>query len=350
MMTTQSDFNRVLPPRPDLGIGVGLRSNHYGAILSQRPAIPWFEVISENFMTLRNTDPARHTSGGPSAEPCGGRNLGAGGRPREILDLIRKDYPIMLHGVSLNIGSTDPLRLDYLKKLKVLAEETQPLWVSDHLCWTGVEGENLHDLLPIPYTEEALAHVVERVKQVQDILGRRILLENVSSYVSYKHSEMSEWEFIAELARRADCGVLLDINNVYVSAVNHGFNPETFLEGIPIDRVRQMHLAGYMEEENGFLIDTHDHPVTATVWDLYRKAVRRFGAVPALIEWDDHIPPFDVLAQEARKAEEIRSDVLGIPLPSQATRLAGTQTQERLGDMDFRQIHSGMAPVSGSAR
>jgi uncharacterized protein (UPF0276 family) len=297
MMTPSNDFNRALPARPDLGVGVGLRSNHYGAILSQRPAIPWFEVISENFMTLRNTDP--ESRGLP------------GGRPREVLDLIRKDYPIMLHGVSLNIGSTDPLRLDYLKKLKVLAEETQPLWVSDHLCWTGVEGENLHDLLPIPYTEEALAHVVERVKQVQDILGRRILLENVSSYVSYKHSEMPEWEFVAELARRADCGILLDVNNVFVSATNHGFDPKKYLDGIPVDRVRQMHLAGYSEQDTGFLIDTHDHPVTSPVWDLYRESVRRFGAVPALIEWDDKIPPFDVLEKEAKKAEEIREEVLG---------------------------------------
>lgn len=294
-MMTNSDLNRVHPPRPDLGVGVGLRSNHYGAILSQRPAIPWFEVISENFMTLRNTDP--ESRGFP------------GGRPREMLDLIRKDYPIVLHGVSLNIGSTDPLWLDYLKKLKVLADETQPLWVSDHLCWTGVEGENLHDLLPIPYTEEALAHVAERVKQVQDLLGRRILLENVSSYVSYKHSQMPEWEFVAELARRADCGILLDVNNVYVSAMNHGFDPKTYLDGIPVDRVRQMHLAGYSQEDTGFLIDTHDHPITSPVWDLYRESVRRFGAVPALIEWDDKIPPFEVLEQEAKKAETIREEV-----------------------------------------
>src|SRR5579862_2423113 len=308
MITPNNDFNHVLPPRLDLGVGVGLRSNHYGAILSQRPAIPWFEVISENFMTLRNTDPGLQPTGDPARPMCGGLES-RGGRPREILDLIRKDYPIMLHGVSLNIGSTDPLRLDYLKKLKILAEETQPLWVSDHLCWTGVEGENLHDLLPIPYTEEALAHVTERVKQVQDILGRRILLENVSSYVSYKHSEMPEWEFVAELARRADCGILLDVNNVFVSATNHGFDPKEYLEGIPVDRVRQMHLAVYSEQDTGFLIDTHDHPVTSPVWDLYRESVRRFGAVPALIEWDDKIPPFHVLEQEAKKAEEIRAEV-----------------------------------------
>src|SRR5258708_1760776 len=289
MMTPTNDFNHVLPPRPDLGVGVGLRSNHYGAILSQRPAIPWFEVISENFMTLRNTDP--ESRGLP------------GGRPREMLDLIRKDYPIMLHGVSLNIGSTDPLR------------------------WTGVEGENLHDLLPIPYTEEALAHVVERVMQVQDLLGRRILLENVSSYVSYKHSQMPEWEFVAELARRADCGILLDVNNVYVSAKNHGFDPKKYLEGIPVDRVRQMHLAGYSEQDTGFLIDTHDHPVTSPVWDLYRESVRRFGAVPALIEWDDKIPPFEVLEQEAKKAEEIREEVLS-PIRHSPRSLAGNPLKE----------------------
>jgi uncharacterized protein len=278
---------------PDLGVGIGLRNAHYGHILDKRPGVPWFEVISENFMSLRT---------------------GSGGRPFEILEAVRKEYPIMLHGVSLNIGSTDPLRMDYLCQLKDLAAKTQPIFVSDHLCWTGVGGENLHDLLPLPYTEEALRHVAGRVEQVQDLLGRRILLENVSSYVTYKHSEMTEWEFIAELSRRTDCGVLLDVNNVFVSATNHGFNPRDFINGIPQDRVGQMHLGGYTDSD-GFFIDTHDHPVSNPVWDLYGEAVRRFGAVPTLIEWDDKIPPFEVLQEEARKATAIRESVFRESLP-----------------------------------
>jgi len=280
---------------PALGVGVGLRSTHYGHILDHRPAVPWFEVISENYMGIR---------GAVASGTLGG------GRPREILEKIRQDYPIMLHGVSLNIGSTDPLRLDYLDRLKELAKHFQPVWVSDHLCWTGVRGENLHDLLPLPYNEETLQHVVSRVRQVQDHLGRRILLENVSSYLTYKHSDMTEWEFVAELSRRADCGVLLDVNNIQVSARNHGFDPYEYLKGIPRGRVCQMHLAGYSEED-GLLIDTHDHPVSNTVWELYAEAVRRFGDVPALIEWDDKIPPFEVLQNEAAQAEKIRESVLG---------------------------------------
>jgi uncharacterized protein (UPF0276 family) len=273
----------------DLGVGIGLRNTHYSHILDKRPEVPWFEVISENFMGLRT---------------------GSGGRPFEILEQVRKNYPIMLHGVSLSIGSTDPLNLDYLRRLKDLAVKTQPIFVSDHLCWTGVGGENLHDLLPLPYNEEALRHVVNRVKQVQDLLGRRILLENVSSYVTYTHSEMTEWEFITELSRRADCGILLDVNNVFVSATNHGFDPREFINGLPVERVGQMHLGGYTDAD-GFFIDTHDHPVSNPVWDLYGEAVRRFGAVPTLIEWDDKIPAFEVLEEEARKANVIREAVLG---------------------------------------
>ena len=284
--------NDNLHPVPDShrvrGVGIGLRSVHYGHILENHPEIPWFEVISENFMGIRG---------------------GSGGRPMEILEKIRSYYPVALHGVSMNIGSIDPLRKDYLIKLKNLSDQIEPAHVSDHLCWTGVGGENLHDLLPLPYTEESLAHVASRIQQVQDFLGRRFLIENVSSYLAFKHSEMTEWEFVSEVARRADCGILLDINNIYVSAKNHRFDPVAYLNGIPVDRVHQMHLAGYSEEEN-VLVDTHDHPVTAPVWDLYAAAVRRFGDVPTLIEWDDKIPKLSVLEEEAARAKKIQEKEL----------------------------------------
>jgi uncharacterized protein (UPF0276 family) len=207
------------------------------------------------------------------------------------------------------VGSTDPLNQAYLKRLKTLADRIEPAWISDHLCWTGVEGENLHDLLPLPYTEEALHHLVPKVLEVQEYLGRRMLIENVSSYVSFEHSEMEEWEFLSELSRRADCGILLDINNIYVSAVNHGFNPDKYLEGIPIDRVGQMHLAGH-SNQGKYLLDTHDHPVTDEVWELYRRALRRFGPVSTLIEWDAEIPEFPVLEAEANRAKEIQREEL----------------------------------------
>src|SRR6185369_2645012 len=249
------------------GVGLGLRSCHYDHVLSERPGVPWFEVVSENFMG-----------------PRGGAPLA--GRPLEVLERVRRDYPVALHGVSMNLGSCDPLDGEYLRRLKSLVDRVEPAVVSDHLCWTGADRQNLHDLLPLPYTEEALAHVSSRVRAAQARLGRRILVENVSSYVRYVHSEMAEWEFLSELCRRADCGLLLDVNNVYVSAVNHGFSAEDFLAGLPADRVQQMHLAGYSEAA-GFLIDTHDHPVSDPVWRLYAEAIRRFGEVPTLIEWDE---------------------------------------------------------------
>jgi uncharacterized protein (UPF0276 family) len=268
-------------------VGVGLRPVHYGHILENRPAVPWFEAVSENYM--------------------GGRG-GSGGRPREILERVRTDYPVVLHGVSLNVGSTDPLREDYLDRLKTLADEVDPPWVSDHLCWTGVDGENTHDLLPLPYTEEALEHVAARVRRVQDRLDRPFLLENVSSYVAFRHSEMTEWEFLSEVARRADCGILLDVNNIHVSAVNHGFDPRRYVDAVPAGRVRQMHLAGPSAAGGGFLIDTHDHPVPEPVWDLYAAAVRRFGPVPTLIEWDGDIPDFAVLEAQAARARKIMDE------------------------------------------
>ena len=264
---------------PFLGYGVGLRTTHYGEILDVWPAVDWFEVISENFMV-------------------------AGGRPLHVLEAVRTHYPIVLHGVSLSIGSSDPLRREYLTRLKDLARRVEPAWISDHLCWTGVGGHNLHDLLPLPYTEEAVAHVAARVQQVQDFLGRRILLENVSTYLEYRHSTMPEWEFLTAVVERADCGILLDINNIFVSAFNHGFSPTEYLRAVPPHRVHQFHLAGY-SDKGSFLHDTHDHPVADAVWELYAQAVRRCGHKSTLIEWDDHIPSFSVLQAEAAHAQRL---------------------------------------------
>lgn len=271
-----------------LGVGLGLRAVHYSHILERRPKVPWFEVISENYM---------------------GTSAGSGGRSIKILEDLRRDYRIVLHGVSLSIGSKDPLDKNYLKKLKNLANRIEPLWLSDHLCWTGVQGQNLHDLLPLPYTKETVKHLVGRIKQVQDFLGQKILLENVSSYVTYGHSEMTEWECLTEVSTRADCLLLLDVNNIHVSAVNHKFNSEDFIKGVPKKRVAQFHLAGY-SDMGTHLIDTHDHPVSDPVWKLYEKAVARFGDVPTLIEWDDNIPPFERLWKEAKHAEKIQKKVL----------------------------------------
>jgi uncharacterized protein (UPF0276 family) len=268
---------------PHLGFGIGLRPPHYQAVIDERPAVDWLEVITENF-------------------------LGAGGNPRRVLCLARERYPIVLHGVSLSLGSVDPLDAGYLERLRALAAEIEPAFVSDHLCWSGFGGHTAHDLWPLPFTEEALAHVVERVRRVQDHLGRRILVENVSSYVRFASSALSEWEFLAALAERADCGLLLDVNNVFVSAHNHGFSPRAFLEGLPVGRVGQIHLAGH-SDHGTHLLDTHDHPVAPGVWDLYAAAVARFGPVSTLVERDDHIPPLDELLAEARRAAAIAADV-----------------------------------------
>ncbi|MGE0614705.1 MAG: DUF692 domain-containing protein [Bacteriovoracia bacterium] len=267
-----------------LQVGVGLRKDHYEHIFEHRPQVGWFEAISENFMGIHSAP--------------------TGGRPLWTLERIRRDYPVVLHGVSLSIGSADPVDAAYLKRLADLYERVQPAWVSDHLCWTGVDGENLHDLLPLPFTREALDHVVTKVSQVQTALKRRILLENVSSYVTFPDSEMTEWEFLAEIARRSGCGILLDLNNVFVSAKNHGFSAKEFIQGIPTGSVGQFHLAGH-SDRGSFLFDTHDHPVCDEVWALYREALKKFGPVPTLIEWDDRIPPFPELMREASKAETI---------------------------------------------
>jgi uncharacterized protein len=275
----------MMDPRPvSLGFGLGLRAQHYRDILDGSPAVDWFEVISENYMV-------------------------PGGQPLRMLDAVAERYPVVMHGVSLSIASTSPFDQDYLNSLKALARRVKPRWVSDHLCWTGVHGTNLHDLLPVPYTEEALAHVVSRISQVQDFLGRRLVIENVSSYVEYECSEMSEWEFVAEVARRSDCWLLLDVNNVFVSGVNHDFSTEQFLDAIPADRVVQFHLAGHSEGET-CLIDTHDQPVSEDVWGLYAKAIERFGPVSTMIERDDNIPPLADLVAELDRARSVSDEVI----------------------------------------
>lgn len=255
-----------------LGFGLGLRPPHYAAILAEAPAVDWFEVITENYLV-------------------------GGGRPLHFLDAIRERYPVVMHGVSLSIGALEPLDRDYLARVRALAQCCEPAWISDHLCWTGTGGTNLHDLLPLPYTEEALEHLAPRIAQVQEFLGRPLVLENVSSYVSYTTSAMTEWEFLAALARRTGCRLLLDVNNVYVSSRNHGFAPHDFLDGVPVEAVQQFHLAGHLDL-GSHVIDTHDAPVREEVWDLYAYALRRFGPVSTLLERDDHIPPLAELVAE----------------------------------------------------
>ena len=269
---------------PDLGVGVGFRAPHYGRILDERPPMDWFEVISENFMV-------------------------AGGRPLDNLARLKDSYPVVPHGVSLAVGSVEPLDTDHLTRLRALVERLDPPWVSDHLCWGRAPGLHLHDLLPLPYTREAVNLVVERVKRVQGTLERPFALENVSSYMTYRASAMSEWEFVTEVVERADCGLLLDCNNVYVSARNHGFDPERYIDAIPADRVVQMHLAGHTDKGT-YVLDTHAEPICDEVWSLYRRAVARCGAVATLVEWDDEIPAWDVLAAEADRARFMRADVL----------------------------------------
>lgn len=269
--------------RPYLGYGLGLRKEHYTTILDEQPAVDWFEILSENYMV-------------------------DGGKPLYYLDRIREQYPMVMHGVSLSIGGTDPLNQDYLARLKALAKRVQPAWISDHLCWTGVHGTNLHDLMPLPYTEETVRHVAQRVSQVQDHLGQRILLENVSSYVAFRDSEFTEWEFLRKVAEQADCLILLDINNIHVSAFNHNFDPYDYLAGIPVERVYQFHLAGH-SYEGDLIIDTHDHPIIDPVWELYSAAVRRFGYVSTMIERDDNIPPLANLLSELAQARQIARNI-----------------------------------------
>jgi len=274
--------NETTNNRPYLGYGLGLRKEHYDAVLTERPNVDWFEIISENYMV-------------------------DGGKPLNYLSRIREHYPMVMHGVSMSIGSTEPLNFDYLKQLKTLIKRVEPAWFSDHLCWTGVDGINLHDLMPLPYTEEAVEHVADRISQVQDYIGQQMLIENVSSYVSYCDSQMTEWEFLNAVVERADCLILLDINNIYVSSYNHNFDPFTYLTAMPSERVYQFHLAGHTHEDN-LIIDTHDHPIADPVFELYAAAVQQFGRVSTMIERDDNIPPLSELLIELEQVRNIAED------------------------------------------
>ena len=267
-----------------LGFGLGLRVDHYEDVLRDTPPVDWFEIISENYMV-------------------------EGGKPLHYLDRIRENYPMVMHGVSMSIGSSAPLDTEYLTALKSLMHRVKPEWVSDHLCWTGIAGTNMHDLMPMPYTEEAIAHVADRVSRVQEFLGRQILLENVSSYITFGESQLSEWEFLNAVVERADCLILLDINNIFVSGHNHGFDPQKYIDAIPLNRVQQFHLAGHSRNRD-LIIDTHDHPVPDPVWDLYAYAVARFGAVATMIERDDNIPPLNELLAELGSARELAKQAL----------------------------------------
>ncbi len=269
-----------MSPLPSLGFGLGLRKEHFADLLATPPAsVDWFEAISENFMV-------------------------AGGKPLAVLEQVRRDFPLVLHGVSLSIGGIDPLSADYLDRLAALIDGIEPAWVSDHLCWTGVDGVNLHDLLPLPYTQESLDHVAGRVRQVQDRLRRRLVLENPSTYLAAAGNSLTEWEFLAALAEETDCLLLLDVNNVYVSACNHGFDPLRYLAAIPPARVVQLHIAGHRDVD-GFKIDTHDAPVCEAVWALYAQAAQRFPAAATLLERDDAIPPLPELIAELDRARAI---------------------------------------------
>jgi uncharacterized protein (UPF0276 family) len=267
---------------PDLGLGVGLRSTHFRHVLQEQPKVDWFEIISENFIDSQ-------------------------GWPRHVLQQVAERYPIVMHGVSLSIGSTDALDHDYLQKVKRLSREIGARWVSDHLCWTGVMGRNTHDLLPLPLTEESLAHVTERVRIVQDVLERQLILENPSSYVTFRDSTMPEWEFLGRLAEKADCGLLLDVNNVYVSSFNHDLDAEHFIRSLPHERIVQFHLAGHTNCGQ-YLLDTHDGKVTDAVWRLFRMAHKLTGGVSTLLEWDASIPPFAQVHEEALKARQFMNE------------------------------------------
>lgn len=272
------------------GFGLGLRTVHYQEILAGPQRIDWFEILSENYMVR-------------------------GGKPLAMLDTIRRDYPMAMHGVSMSIGTPDGPGLDYLRELKQLIARVQPLWVSDHLCWTGVHGKNMHDLLPLPYTEETVKLVARNVRRVQDVLERPLVLENVSSYLSFTADSMSEWDFVRAVAEESDSLILLDVNNIYVSSVNHGFDPLAYLDGIPAGRVQQIHLAGH-SNHGTHIIDTHDHPIVDPVWELYKEALQRCGQVASMIERDDHIPPLEELLQELDVARRIAATVGTVQTPA----------------------------------
>ena len=299
---------------PHLGHGIGLRPPHYQPLLralreattaALRP-VDWVEIISENFMV-------------------------EGGNPRAVLRQVRAEVPVVMHGVSLSLGSVDPLDAGYLDALAALAHEVEPAWISDHLCWSSFGGHTGHDLWPLPSTEEALSHVVARVQTVQECLRRPILVENVSSYLQFAHAEMTEWQFLSALVKRTGCGLLLDVNNVFVSAHNHGFPAQAFLDGLPRDSVGQFHLAGH-RDEGTHLLDTHDHPVCDGVWELYRAAVARFGGAATLIERDDDIPPLEDVVAESRRAAVLEREVLAGAAPRAATPGAGVNLDAAAGE------------------
>jgi len=267
---------------PSLGFGLGLRKEHYNAIIKTSPDVDWFEILTENYLV-------------------------DGGKPLHFLDQICEKYPVVMHGVSMSLGSHDPLDMDYLAQVKALAKRTDAKWISDHMCFTGVDGTNAHDLLPLPYTEEAIKHVVNKIQQAQDFLGRQILVENASTYVTYKQSHMTEWEFTTAVAEESDSLILLDVNNIYVSAYNHGFDPLEYLDGIPAERVQQHHIAGHSQYD-GYIIDTHDHDVVQGVWDLYAEAIKRYGEVSVMIERDDNIPELPELLAELQIARDVFAD------------------------------------------
>ncbi len=275
------EASTMIPTRfgfANLGFGVGLRHTHVDYILDHHPNVDWFEIISENYMDSR-------------------------GRSRHVLDRIAERYPVVMHGVSLSIGSTHPLDMPYLKQLKRLADDIGAVWVSDHLCWTRVLGCNTHDLLPLPLTKDALTHVVERIRIVQDVLERPLVLENPSTYVTFAADTMPEWAFISRMAEATDCLLLLDVNNVYVSSYNHGFDPVEYVQSVPHERVVQIHLAGHTHCQT-HLIDTHDGRVAEPVWRLYQLAYQLTGGVSTLLEWDAHVPPFPDLHAEVLKAKQ----------------------------------------------
>ena len=269
---------------PDLGIGVGFRPKHADRVLAGPVAIDWFEIVSENYMVW-------------------------GGRPIANLERLHAKHRVIPHGVSLGIGSATDLDPEYLANLRSLVDRLDPPWVSDHLCWTRANGNDLHDLLPLPYTKEAAAHVIERAKRVQDVVRRPFAIENVSSYMTYRESTMTEWEFLSEIAEKADCGILFDVNNVFVSAHNHGFDAKTYVDYVPVDRVIQIHVAGHTDKGK-YLLDTHSDHVCEGVWDLYDRFIRRAGAVSTLVEWDEDIPEWDVLEAEAAKTRAAREKAL----------------------------------------
>lgn len=262
-----------------LGFGLGLRKEHYTTIIESSPDVDWFEILTENYLV-------------------------PGGKPLYYLDQISERYPVVMHGVSMSLGSVDPLDMDYMKQLKALAERTGAKWISDHMCFTGVDGINAHDLLPMPFTEEVVKHISAKIKQAQDFLGRQILVENASTYITYKQSDMTEWDFTMAVAEESDSLILLDVNNIYVSSVNHGFDPLEYLDGISANRVQQHHIAGHSQFD-GYIIDTHDHDVVQGVWDLYAESIKRYGDVSVMIERDDNIPKLPELLNELQIARDV---------------------------------------------